>query len=50
MVILNQLGCGSLNQLGRGSFEPTWAKVLKQLGDGAQAAVFKVNDLQDNKM
>jgi hypothetical protein len=25
-------------------------KVLKQLGDGAQAAVFKVNDLQDNKM
>jgi hypothetical protein len=25
-------------------------KVLKQLGYGAQAAVFKVNDLQDNKM
>jgi hypothetical protein len=25
-------------------------RVLKQLGDGAQAAVFKENDLQDNKM
>jgi hypothetical protein len=25
-------------------------RVLKQLGDGAQAVVFKVNDLQDKKM